>query len=137
MKPFDFVNSINVSKDNLIEKDPNCEKDYVPFLTNRALSYFPDTVLYANVMNGFPFLTNKLHYEYLLNSIRPKRRFSKWAKRDESENIKALSRYYGYSMKKAEEVLPIFSQEQIDTIKEKITLGVTNESDRSDGRSHT
>jgi len=137
MKPFDFVNSINVSKDNLIEKDPNCEKDYVPFLTNRALSYFPDTVLYANVMNGFPFLTNKLQYEYLLNSIRPKRRFSKWAKRDESENIKALSRYYGYSMKKAEEVLPIFSQEQIDTIKEKITLGVTNESDRSDGRSHT
>ena len=137
MKPFDFVNSINVSKDNLIEKDPNCEKDYVPFLTNRALSYFPDTVLYANVMNGFPFLTNKLQYEYLLNSIRPKRRFSKWAKRDESENIKALSRYYGYSMKKAEEVLPIFSQEQIDTVKEKITLGVTNESDRSDGRSHT
>lgn len=137
MKPFDFVNSINVSKDNLIEKDPNCEKDYVPFLTNRALSYFPDTVLYANVMNGFPFLANKLQYEYLLNSIRPKRRFSKWAKRDESENIKALSRYYGYSMKKAEEVLPIFSQEQIDTIKEKITLGVTNESDRSDGRSHT
>ena len=137
MKPFDFVNSINVSKDNLIEKDPNCEKDYVPFLTNRALSYFPDTVLYANVMNGFPFLANKLQYEYLLNSIRPKRRFSKWAKRDESENIKALSKYYGYSMKKAEEVLPIFSQEQIDTIKEKITLGVTNESDRSDGRSHT
>ena len=137
MKPFDFVNSINVSKDNLIEKDPNCEKDYVPFLTNRALSYFPDTVLYANVMNGFPFLAKKLQYEYLLNSIRPKRRFSKWAKRDESENIKALSRYYGYSMKKAEEVLPIFSQEQIDTIKEKITLGVTNESDRSDGRSHT
>ena len=137
MKPFDFVNSINVSKDNLIEKDPNCEKDYVPFLTNRALSYFPDTVLYANVMNGFPVLANKLQYEYLLNSIRPKRRFSKWAKRDESENIKALSRYYGYSMKKAEEVLPIFSQEQIDTIKEKITLGVTNESDRSDGRSHT
>ena len=137
MKPFDFVNSINVSKDNLIEKDPNCEKDYVPFLTNRALSYFPDTVLYANVMNGFPFIANKLQYEYLLNSIRPKRRFSKWAKRDESENIKALSRYYGYSMKKAEEVLPIFSQEQIDTIKEKITLGVTNESDRSDGRSHT
>ena len=137
MKPFDFVNSINVSKDNLIEKDPNCEKDYVPFLTNRALSYFPDTVLYANVMNGYPFLSNKLQYEYLLNSIRPKRRFSKWAKRDESENIKALSRYYGYSMKKAEEVLPIFSQEQIDTIKEKITLGVTNESDRSDGRSHT
>ena len=137
MKPFDFVNSINVSKDNLIEKDPDCEKDYVPFLTNRALSYFPDTVLYANVMNGFPFLANKLQYEYLLNSIRPKRRFSKWAKRDESENIKALSRYYGYSMKKAEEVLPIFSQEQIDTIKEKITLGVTNESDRSDGRSHT
>ena len=137
MKPFDFVNSINVSKDNLIEKDPNCEKDYVPFLTNRALSYFPDTVLYANVMNGFPVLANKLQYEYLLHSIRPKRRFSKWAKRDESENIKALSRYYGYSMKKAEEVLPIFSQEQIDTIKEKITLGVTNESDRSDGRSHT
>ena len=116
MKPFDFVNSINVSKDNLIEKDPDCEKDYVPFLTNRALSYFPDTVLYANVMNGYPFLSNKLQYEYLLNSIRPKRRFSKWAKRDESENIKALSRYYGYSMKKAEEVLKKKKQEALDKV---------------------
>ena len=59
MKPFDFVNSINVSKDNLIEKDPNCEKDYVPFLTNRALSYFPDTVISTSIENINTFRKQK------------------------------------------------------------------------------
>ena len=131
MKPFDFVNSINVSKDNLIEKDPNCEKDYVPFLTNRALSYFPDTVLYANVMNGFPFLANKLQYEYLLNSIRPKKRFSKWVKVEDSNDLEMVKLYFNYSTKKAEQALSVLSSDQIRNIRNKVTGGISDESSSS------
>ncbi len=83
MKPFDYVNSINFTKKNLMKNTANdelAEKDYVPFLTNKSLSYFTDTLLYANEMNRYHFLDKRLQYEFYLNSIRKKKRFAKWAK---------------------------------------------------------
>ena len=90
MKPFDYVNSINFTKKNLMKNTANdelAEKDYVPFLTNKSLSYFTDTLLYANEMNRYHFLDKRLQYEFYLNSIRKKKRFAKWAKAEDNNDV--------------------------------------------------
>ena len=90
MKPFDYINSINFTKKNLMrgtENDELAEKGYVPYITNKTLSYFTDTLLYANEMNRYHFLDNKLQYEFYLNSIRKKKRFAKWAKADNNDAV--------------------------------------------------
>ena len=97
MKPFDYVNSINFTKKNLMrntENDELAERDYVPFLTNKSLSYFTDTLLYANEMNKYHFLDKKLQYEFYLNSIRKKKRFAKWAKADDNDDLSMISEFY-------------------------------------------
>ena len=109
-----------------MEEDPLCEGDYVPFLTNRQLSYFVDTLLYSNEMNRYHHLDHRLQFDYLINSIRPKKRYSRWAKSDESEDLKMLSEYYGYSIPKARQALSLLSQDQVDWIREKISRGVTD-----------
>ena len=93
MKPFDYVNSINHGKKNLMEGTDNdelAESDYVPFLTNRSLSYFTDTIYYSNEINQYPHADNKLQYDYLINSIRPKKRYAKWVKNTDIEMLKQL-----------------------------------------------
>lgn len=120
--PFDFVNSINFTKKDLMP-DEGHEKQYVPFLVNRSLSYFMDTVHYANEMNRISVLDNKLQYHYLINSIRPKKRFSKWAKKQEDSDLEAVMEYYGYNYTKAKTALMLLSPEQIKTIKEKLEKG--------------
>lgn len=119
MNPFDYVNSINFTKKDIMED----EKSYAPFLINKALSYFPDTILYANEMNSNHHLDNKLQYHYLLNSIRPKKRFSKWAKKQDSDNLEIVKRFYDYNDQKAEQALSILSPSQIETIREKLSEG--------------
>jgi hypothetical protein len=114
--PFEYVNSINYTKKNLIENSDDktqAEKSYSPWLVNTALSYFPDTVYYANMMNGNYHLDNKLQYSFLINIIRPKKRFSKWVKKKEDENLKAVCNAYGYNIKKAKVALQILSPEQV------------------------
>ena len=130
MKPFDFVNSINHKKNNMMrdtENDELAESSYVPFLTNRSLSYFPDTLFYANQMNILHTTDNKLQYEYLLNSIRPKRRFAKWVKPEDNDDLEMVKMYYGYSNKKAQQVLSILSSAQKEEIRTKLTRGITDE----------
>jgi len=130
MKPFDFVNSINHKKNNMMrdtENDELAESSYVPFLTNRSLSYFPDTLFYANQMNILHTTDNKLQYEYLLNSIRPKRRFAKWVKPEDNDDLEMVKMYYGYSNKKAQQVLSILSSEQKQQIKINLTRGISDE----------
>jgi hypothetical protein len=100
------------------ENDQVMEKEYVPFLVNKSLSYFPDTLLYANEMNKYHFLDKKIQFYYLLNSVRPRKRFAKWSKRDDSENVEAIRLYYGYSIDKAYQALSVLSKEQLKTIKE-------------------
>ncbi len=123
MTPFDFINAINLTKKNLFE-DPQAEKDYVPFLVNRGLSYFPDTVLYANEMNRNSGIPKDWQFSFFLNTIPKKKRFSKWHKKDaDSESLTLVKEYFGYSSEKALEALSILSDEQLAMIKEKLYKG--------------
>jgi len=128
--PFDYVNAINFNKHDLMtgtENDELAESGYVPFLTNRSLSNFPDTILYANEMNMKHHLDNKLQFHYLINSIRPKKRFSKWAKRQDSDDFEAVKEYFKYNNTKTEQAISLLTPEQITKIKNKLKTGGTNE----------
>jgi hypothetical protein len=123
MSPFDFLNAINDNKKDLFE-DPQAEKDYSAFMVNRGLSYFPDTVLYANEMNRFPTIPKSWQFYFFLNTIPKKKRFSKWAKKDaETKSLQLIKEYYGYSYEKAKEALPVLSAEQLSIIEEKLQKG--------------
>ena len=119
MNPFELIKSISSSKKDILEN----EKDYNAFMVNRGLSYFPDTVIYANEMNRFHHLDSRLQYQFLINTIRKRNRFSKWNKSIESENINAIKQYYGYSNEKARDVLPLLSNEILKTIRGRIQHG--------------
>ena len=123
MTPFDFLNAINESKKDLIKEDPTNEKEYSAWMVNRGLSYFPDTVMYANEMNQRHQISNKWQFQFLLNSIPKKKRFSKWFKREEEKNLKLVMDCYGYSSEKAKQVLGILTPEQLKTIEEKQYTG--------------
>lgn len=116
MTPFDFLNAINENKKDLFQ-DPQAEKDYSPFMINRGLSFFPDTVLYANEMNKSTQIPAKWQFDFLKNSIPKKKRFSKWHKKDATtEQLKLVMKHYKYSEKRALEVLSILSTKQVAEI---------------------
>ena len=124
MSPFDFVNDITYGKKNLIGKEDDlAEKLYQPFLVNKSLSYFSDTIMYANEMNRRHGLDNKLQYQYLLNSIRPSRRYAKWVKKVENSDFEAVQEYFKYSNEKTFEALSLLSSDQISLIKEQLKKG--------------
>lgn len=130
MSPFDFVNAINMSKKDLMtgsEDDVQAERDYVPFVVNRSLSYFPDTLLYANELNQYGNLDNKLQFHYLLNSIRSGKRFSKWAKKEDNSDLQCVMQYYSYSIDKAKQVLPLLTEQQLSIIKRILKGGVEDD----------
>ena len=119
MNPFELIKSISNTKKDILEN----EKDYNAFMVNRGLSYFPDTVIYANEMNKFHHLDSRLQYHFLINTIRKRNRFSKWNKSIESDNISAIKKFYGYSNEKARDVLPLLSNENLKTIRGRINHG--------------
>lgn len=119
MNPFDIIKSISSTKKNILEN----EKDYNAFMVNRGLSYFPDTVIYANEMNKYHHLDTRLQFDFLINIVRKRNRFSKWNKSIESENINAIKEYYGYSNEKARDVLPLLSNENLKYIRGRIQHG--------------
>lgn len=122
MNPFDFVNSITHTKEDIM--DNLSEKDYNPFIVNRALSYFPDTVLYANACNQFQHIDKKMQYDFLIGSITKKKRYSKWCKKQlVSDDLSAVQQYYKYSAERALELLTILSKEQIKQIKQLMDKG--------------
>lgn len=126
MNAFDFVNAINFTKKDLMtgtENDTLAEASYVPYVTNRSLSYFPDTVMYSNDMNMHADLDNKLQFHYLINSIRPKKRFSKWAKRVKDSDFDAVKEYYNYNNTQCEVALSLLSPDQIIEIKRRMNKG--------------
>ena len=133
MSPFDFIKAINESKEDIIAKSDNpelAEKMYEPFIVNRGLSFFADTILYANEMNRFALLDKKPQFAYLLNSIRPRKRFSKWFKQEKIEKLDIVSEYFGYSKSKAKDIINILTDDQIKIIKEKLQKGGTNTKER-------
>jgi hypothetical protein len=124
MNPFNYLNSINHTKQDIMKDDLD-EKGYNSFLINRSLSYFYDTVGMANVMNRYHHLDNKLKYAFLINIIRKRKRFSKWMKPETESDIEVVKQYYEYSNNKAKQVLPLLSPEQINIIRQKVSKGGT------------
>lgn len=122
VKPFDYVNDINYGKKNIMVDDVS-EKDYNAFIVNRALSYFNDTVLYANEMNIHHSLDSKLQYSFLINIVRKQKRWSKWLKPNEVTNLELIKEYYGYSNEKAKSVLSLLNDEQLQELKNRIYKG--------------
>ena len=106
--------------------DDWAEKQYIPYIINKGLSYGADTVIQANEMNSRPHLDKKLQFQFLINNIRPKKRFNKWIKADKIESIEVIKQYYGYSTDKARQVLPLLNQSQIDLIEQKLEKGGIN-----------
>ena len=133
LTPFSFVNEINIGKRDIM-RDQNgehsdlLEKVYNPYITNRSLSYFNDTVLYANEMNKNHHIDSRLQNSYLINTIRKRKRFSKWIKPTELEDMDAVKEYYGYSNQRAREVLTLLSNEQITELKQRVYKGGYNKS---------
>ena len=119
----DWLNSINYSKKNLIDEDPDVEKKYPAYIINRCMSGHLDAIMYANEMNLYHNLSSKLQYDFLLNILRSKKRFSPWVKKEELKNLDYVKRYYGYSNEKAKQVLPLLSKEQLTFIQEKLERG--------------
>ena len=123
MSPFDFINQINHGKTNLIDEKPELEKEYKPFIINRGLSFNHDTVLYANEMNFHNHADSKLQFDFFLNSIRPKKRYGKWLKRDGNEVLENINEYYKCSYTKAREYITLLNDSQLDIIKQRIDTG--------------
>ena len=119
----DWLNSINLSKENLIDEDPAVEKEYPPFIINKCLSGQMDALMQSNEMNKYPQLDKKLQYDFYINSLRKRKRFSPWLRKDKIKNIEAVRQYYGFSTEKAEQALNILSNEQLDYIYDKLNTG--------------
>lgn len=124
MSPFDFLNAINDTKKDLLRDDPLNEKDYSPFMINRGLSYFSDTVMMANEMNRLNGVPKLWQNDFFLNTINRKKRFSKWHKKDaDSQSLQLVMEYFQYSTKRAQEVLDILSPDQLKMIEQKLYKG--------------
>jgi len=126
MNPFDFITAINQSKENLMvgsDNDELAEKIYDPFIVNRGLSFFSDTILYANEMNRLCLLDKKPQFFYLLNNVRPRKRYSKWLKKEKIEKVDIISEYFGYSKSKSKDIISILTDDQITIIKSKLEKG--------------
>lgn len=122
ISPFDFLNSINYTKQNLVV-DEWSEKQYNPYIINKGLSFSSDTVVQANEMNSRPHLNKKLQYEFLINTIRSRKRFNKWIKSEKIDELEIIKEYFGYSTEKARQVISILTPEQITIIKQKLKKG--------------
>jgi len=120
--PFDYVTAINYSKKNMIV-DEESEKAYLPYMTNRSLSYFQDTVAVANAMNQNHILDNKLQFDFLINIVRKRKRFSKWIKPEIVSDLDVVKEYYGYSNDKAKQALTILSSDNLNDIRIRISKG--------------
>lgn len=125
MTPFDFSNDISHKKEHIMTNEAT-EALYVPFVVNRALSLFPDTIFHVNEMNMQAHIDKRLQYEYLYHSIRKKKRFSKWPwKKVDISDLDLICQYYKYNRTKAREVLSILTKDQIDHIRKKTIKGGT------------
>ena len=121
----DWLNSINQTKQNLIEEDSSLEKEYPPYIINRCFSGHIDSVLFANEMNIHHFLPKRMQYDFFINSLRKKKRFSPWLRQEKIKDLDYVKRYYGYSNEKAKQALKILTNEQLTFIKSKFETGGT------------
>ena len=119
----DYLNSINYSKDYLMGDDPGWEKNYTPYVINKCMSHHMDTIIFANEMNRYPNLDKRLQYDFYINTVRPKRRFSPWGKKQTVKDLDLVKKYYGYSSEKAHQALRILTPDQLNYIRQKLNRG--------------
>jgi len=134
MNLFDYLNSINFDKKNIIRESDNlelAEKLYTPFVVNKGLSLFIDTIYLANEMNRRPHCDKLMQYEFLINSVRKKKRYSKWYKSQKDDDLDAIREYYDYSYDKARQIADLLTEEQITIIKKSLGKGGMNNDSRS------
>lgn len=127
--PFDYITTINQTKKNMMrdsENDTLSEKGYNAWVVNNALSYFPDTILHANLMNQYHHLDNRPQYEFLLNSVRPRKRFAKWVKDTGDKELDIVCRYYECNRTIGKEYLSLLSSEQLEIMKQQLETGGLN-----------
>ena len=118
----EYLNAINQTKENLME-DSFYEKKYPAWVVNHALYSFPDTILLVNEMNINNHLDNKLQFDFLLNSIRPRKRFAPWLKTSKIKNLELVKEYFGYNDQKAKDALELLTDDDIDRIRSKLNKG--------------
>jgi hypothetical protein len=119
----DWLNSINFSKEDLMEIDPDSKKQYNPYIINKCLSGQIDSILFSNEMNINHHLDRDMQYSFFINILRKRKRFSPWIKKDKIEDLENVKKYYGYSNEKASQALKILSKEQIAFIKNRLDIG--------------
>ncbi len=117
----DWLNSINYNKDDLSEDI----KSYPPYIINRCLSGHMDCIMFANEMNMYSHLDKDMQYSFYLNSLRKRKRFSPWIKKEKIEDIDSVKQYYGYSNEKAKQALRLLSESELNYIKSKLDIGGT------------
>ena len=119
----DWLNSINFTKENLTDDDPEIIKEYPPFIINKCLSGHIDCVLFANEMNMHHQLDKDMQYSFYLNTLRKRKRFSPWLRKDKVTDLECVKQYYGYSNEKASQALKILNKEQLNFIKKRLDIG--------------
>ena len=122
----DYLYSINQSKKNILDDDPDAARKYPAYVVNRCLSSFTDTVLYSNEMNKNSHLPPKMQYDFLINSVKPRKRFSPWARKDSIDYLDVVKEYYGYNDDKALQALRILTKDQLDKITYLLRKGGNN-----------
>jgi hypothetical protein len=122
VSPFEFIKAINETKEDVIVDDVS-EKKYSPFIVNRGLSFFMDTIFQVNELNRNHHLDSRLQFDYLLNSVRKKKRYSKWLKPEKLQDLDVVKEYYGFSNEKAKDALSTLSEDQLAFIKDKLNQG--------------
>jgi|TARA_R110001606_G_C15041189_1_gene612265 hypothetical protein len=123
----DYLKAVNQTKEHLLDsEDQEWERKYPPFIVNKCVAPFPDTVMLVNEINQLPHVDKKLQFDFLLNSLRPRKRFTPWLKAKKLDNLEYVKEYYGYSNEKAKTALDILTDEQISAIKRKLYKGGKN-----------
>jgi len=120
----DYLNAINHTKEKLMDtEDEEWEKKYPPFIVNKCLAPFQDTILLVNEMNQYPSIDKKLQFDFFINSLRPRKRFTPWVKAKKLDDLEYVKEFYGYNNEKAKVALTILNDDQIATIKQKLNKG--------------
>ena len=122
MSPFDYLKAINETKEDVM-LTPQDERKYSSFIVNRGLSFFMDTIFQVNELNRNHHLDSRLQFDYLLNSVRKKKRYSKWLKPEKLQDLDVVKEYYGFSNEKAKDALSTLSEDQLAFIKDKLNQG--------------
>ena len=122
----EYLNAINFTKKNLMDSDDLLwQKKYPAFIVNKILSGFQDCIMLVNEMNRNHFVDKDMQFQFLLNSIRSKKRYSPFLRSSKLKDLDVIKEYYGYNNDKAKTALDILTKDEGKLIKEKLFKGGT------------